>query len=290
MKSMIALIILCLFVISVVFADDTYEQGKRLFNDGQFENALEIFEKIIDDNENNAEANHWLGKIHLRLGHTDEASEYCEKAVELDEKNAEYHYLYGQALAREVQEASVFRQPFLAPKILKEFERTIELDSSHIGGYLGAATYYLNAPGIMGGDLDNAKLYAEKVIGKGSTQGHFIIIGILEKEEKFTEAEQEYEALDKTYKNTKDNYGFYNRYGYFLLRQKKYDLAIEKFKRQVELAPDSLANPYDSLGDGYRAAGRLNEALKAYQKAVEIDPAFEASIKNIEEIKKELGQ
>ena len=67
----------------------------------------------------------------------------------------------------------------------------------------------------------------------------------------------------------------------------EYDLAIEKFKRQVELAPDN-ANSYDSLGDGFRAAGMLLEALASYKKAVEINPEFEASINNIEEVEEEL--
>jgi len=290
MKTKKYLVFLIIMAMSALYADDRFEQGKHFFDERQYEKALPVFEQIVDEDQNNAQANHWLGKTHLRLNNIDEASEYCEKAVELDKKNAEFHYWYGQALAREVQEASVFRQPFLAPKILEEFEKTIELDSLHAGGYIGAGTFYLNAPGIMGGDLDKAKLYAAKAIELGSEQGHFLNIGILEKEEKFTEAEHEYEVLDKVYNGSKDHYGFYNRYGYFLLKQKKYDLAIEKFKKQVELAPDSLANPYDSLGDGYKAAGKLEQALQAYQKAVEINPDFETSRKNIEEIKEKLGQ
>ena len=47
-------------------------------------------------------------------------------------------------------------------------------------------------------------------------------------------------------------------------------------------------NSYDSLGDGYRKAGKLQLALEQYKKAVEIDPEFEASINNIEELEEEL--
>ena len=85
----------------------------------------------------------------------------------------------------------------------------------------------------------------------------------------------------------KDNYGFYNSYGYFLMGQKKYDKAVIMLERQVELAPDQ-ANPYDSLGDGYKAAGKLEKALASYKKAVEINPEFEASVKNVEELEEKL--
>jgi len=43
------------------------------------------------------------------------------------------------------------------------------------------------------------------------------------------------------------------------------------------------------LGDGYRAAGRLEDAANAYRKALEIDPHFAASKKNLEEVEKEMA-
>ena len=66
----------------------------------------------------------------------------------------------------------------------------------------------------------------------------------------------------------------------------EYSFDIEKFEKQVELAPER-ANSYDSLGDGYRAAGRKEEAITAYKKAVEIDPEFSPSKKNLEELQDE---
>jgi len=68
-------------------------------------------------------------------------------------------------------------------------------------------------------------------------------------------------------------------YGYFLLGQNKIDLAIEKFKKQVSLAPNN-ANSYDSLGDGYRAAKEYKKAAKQYRIAIKIDPTFKASKEN----------
>ena len=57
------------------------------------------------------------------------------------------------------------------------------------------------------------------------------------------------------------------------------------FKRQVKLAPNE-ANPYDSLGDGYRAVGKIPEAIDQYKRAVEIDPTMESSKKNLKELQK----
>lgn len=73
--------------------------------------------------------------------------------------------------------------------------------------------------------------------------------------------------------------------GYFLLKQKRYDEAIDKFKKQIELVPNQ-ANPYDSLGDGYRAAGNRQEAINAYHKALEINPNAKRTKKKLKDLEK----
>jgi tetratricopeptide (TPR) repeat protein len=56
--------------------------------------------------------------------------------------------------------------------------------------------------------------------------------------------------------------------GYRMLGRQKHDLAIQYFLHNVKLFPES-ANVYDSLGEGYEAAGKLDLAMENYQIAVE---------------------
>ncbi len=62
-----------------------------------------------------------------------------------------------------------------------------------------------------------------------------------------------------------------NRIGYQFLGRDDYDRAIEVFTYNVQLYPDS-ANVYDSLGEALENAGRLDEALANYSRAVENAP------------------
>jgi len=62
-----------------------------------------------------------------------------------------------------------------------------------------------------------------------------------------------------------------NMLGYQLLGAKKVKEAIEIFKLNVEVYPQS-ANPYDSLGEAYMAAGERELALANYRKSVALDP------------------
>jgi len=56
--------------------------------------------------------------------------------------------------------------------------------------------------------------------------------------------------------------------GYQILGREDFDDAIEVFRYNVELYPES-ANVYDSLGEALEDAGRLDEAFANYSKAVE---------------------
>ena len=76
-----------------------------------------------------------------------------------------------------------------------------------------------------------------------------------------------------------------NRLGYDLLAKKRVADAIDVFKLNTEFYPRS-ANVYDSLGDAFAAAGRNDEAIKSYEKALSIDPNYQSSIDSIKKLKK----
>ena len=62
-----------------------------------------------------------------------------------------------------------------------------------------------------------------------------------------------------------------NEVGYNLLNVKKTSEAIEIFKMNVKLFPKSW-NTYDSLADGYEAAGQYKLAIENFEKSMELNP------------------
>ena len=68
-----------------------------------------------------------------------------------------------------------------------------------------------------------------------------------------------------------------NSLGYRLLKVQRIKDAIEVFKLNVESYPNS-ANVYDSLGEGYANAGNKDEAIKAYERALKVNPNLANSI------------
>jgi uncharacterized protein len=84
-------------------------------------------------------------------------------------------------------------------------------------------------------------------------------------------------GLEKHYRELSQRYGYHielpenavNGLGYQLMGAKKFDEAIAVFQRNVELYPGS-ANVYDSLGEGYENAGKLDLATQSFQKAIDV--------------------
>ena len=65
--------------------------------------------------------------------------------------------------------------------------------------------------------------------------------------------------------------GTLNDFGYHLLELKKIDEAVKTFELNVRDHPDAW-NPYDSLGDAYKAAGKIDLAIQSYQKSLALNP------------------
>jgi len=65
-----------------------------------------------------------------------------------------------------------------------------------------------------------------------------------------------------------------NTVGYQVMQQGNLDAAIEIFKLNAELYPDSW-NVYDSLAEGYMYKGEKELAIKNYKKSIELNPENE---------------
>ena len=285
------IVIFILVLTTQIYTQSDYskelENGINLFNEEKYDEAKEIFETILDDNDDIAEAHYYLAKCLFNLGELDDAIEHGEKAVELEDKNAEYHFDLGIMYAEDARDASFFRAPFIAGDIKEQFERTIELDPDHLQGRIGFAQFYLQAPGIAGGDVDKALEQSEIVLTMDERQGRILLFQVYNQLEKFIKAEGELKITEDNFGDDPEFYNFHNSYGYFLLNRGRVDEAIEKFKKQVSLAPEE-ANPYDSLGEAYRIKGMLAESLNEYKKAFSISPSDRVE-EIIEELNEEIG-
>ena len=79
--------------------------------------------------------------------------------------------------------------------------------------------------------------------------------------------------------------GELNDAGYRLLKENKPDEAVTIFSILVQAFPES-SNGYDSLGEAYMVAGNKAEAIRNYEKSLELENENENAKKMIEELSK----
>jgi hypothetical protein len=75
-----------------------------------------------------------------------------------------------------------------------------------------------------------------------------------------------------------------NALGYELLRQGRQGQAIAVMQLNAADHPES-SNAFDSLGEAYREAGRRQEAIRSYERAVALDPANENAVQALEQLR-----
>jgi tetratricopeptide (TPR) repeat protein len=78
--------------------------------------------------------------------------------------------------------------------------------------------------------------------------------------------------------------GSLNAFAYALLENNDNAGAIQVFKMNAELFPES-ANVWDGLGEGYLKAGDLKKAQENYEKALNLDPANQGAKDALKKIK-----
>ncbi len=75
-----------------------------------------------------------------------------------------------------------------------------------------------------------------------------------------------------------------NQLGYYLLSFRKYDKAVEVFKTNAKLHPDSW-NCYDSLAEAYMMKGEIELAILNYNKSLELNPLNRNAEKMLEALR-----
>jgi Tfp pilus assembly protein PilF len=300
--------------------DSEVQNALTLYEKKEYPKAEALLRDLIVKNKNNSDAHYALALVLSSTQKLDDAIDENSKAIELNSNVAEYHFTLARFYIIKIATANIFSKITLSSGIKDELESTLKIDPNHKLAILNLASYYFQAPSIAGGDNDKALELANKLIKIDEKQarillvqiytamsnkvkaeeevnnlikideytGRYLLIQGLKKQGDKAKAEEQYKIIDSKFGNNPDYFAFYNDYGYFLLSLNRVDEAVEKFKKQVALAPKS-ANAHDSLGEGLLKKGMLKESLVEYKKALELDPTLKSAKDKIEEINGQLN-
>ncbi|MDO6517801.1 tetratricopeptide repeat protein [Zobellia uliginosa] len=151
-------------------------------------------------------------------------------------------------------------------------------------------------------ELDDNKDNVTNIIAKGSGHAVFqdnpslIINAVIKAYSETLDKEQQVELLPKALDNAMElsietktsnrSEQDLNALGYSFLGNEELDKALEVFKLNTILFPDS-SNAYDSYGEALLKSNRKAEAIEMYEKSIELNPENENGKKMLIQLKQQ---
>ncbi len=167
------------------------DAGQLAFMAKDYSQATSLFEKQLEQNENNVVAYLYLAKIAVKKEDLDLAEEHILEAGELIEDNSEkaldkniqgevFHWL-GSIMEMQAEKSSIFSMSRYAKQSLKGYLKSVELLPEKLQYREGLINFYLGAPSLLGGDIDKAIKHAKITFDQNPNFGFKMLVNSYEK-------------------------------------------------------------------------------------------------------------
>ena len=235
--------------------------GPQLFDAGDFAGAKAEFSTAVHRNDRDARAHYYLGRIALLDDDVDAAVAHLERATTLDQTVSDYHMWYGTALSQEASRASRLRQPFIAKRVLSEFERAVELDPRSVEARDSLVDFYSMAPGFMGGGVDKARAQADALAKIDAARGHLAFARLAVTARDSATATREFQAAIAA---APDTFRTYSALSSWYAKDKRWPEAFAALEPYIKKHPE---DPYGQYALG-RVAALSGQQLDRGEKGI----------------------
>lgn len=208
------------------------ERASALYNRTEYQAAISILNKSPEGQS--AAAQEITGKAWYQLGDFKKAVEAFEKVENLRPSDSRIKNWLGRSWGRRAETSNPLMAPSYASKARRYFEDAVRLNPRDLEAIDDLFSYYLEAPGFLGGGMDKALALAEQIRTNDPAEYHFALAQISE-------------------------------------RRKQYDLAEGQLHKAIDLAPKQVGRIID-LAKFLARRGKLSDAEQAFQLARRTDP------------------
>jgi len=253
-------------------AANEVKRGLYYHQNGNINEAEEIYKKILHIFPLYADALHLLGVIENQKGENDTAISLIEKAIQINPHNAIYYNNLGNAYKdRGRAEVAIFC-----------YEKALQFKTN-------LADIYLNIGNALKelGHLDDAISSFKKVIRiKPDCAEAYYNLGNVFKEKNILD--EEIACYQKAVELAPNfTQAFYNLGNSFNRQGEKLE-AIACYRKSLRLNPNN-AEVYNNLGSTLKDLGKLEEAVSCFKKSIEINPDFSKAYSNLGNVLRDKG-
>jgi tetratricopeptide (TPR) repeat protein len=260
MISRIALVSLLLW--SGAAAADSVD---ALVEAGHFKRAAAALQGLLSAEPNNAHLLYRLAQCQEAFGNIEAALQTARRAAALDPRNASYRAMVAEILGEKAARASTFSALGLARSAKSEAEAAVAIDPRNLNALNTLAQFLAHAPGIAGGNRDQAIKLAAQMASIDPARGYIVQAELPWQKPK--EAEQ---LFTKALQADPARYDVHIALALHHWRQKNYTASEASAHRAIQLRPDRITG-YEMLvrvaGDTQNLA-ELDRTLAASEQAV----------------------
>jgi tetratricopeptide (TPR) repeat protein len=247
------------------------EEIIKMIEKGKLQEARAVLEQMIKADPRNHEAYYGLSTVYLFEGNWDKSIDYGEKAVDLSADSSAYHQRLGEACVAKALHSNRITAVFLARRGESEVERAVELDSANVEARVDLFQFYLDAPGIVGGDKDKAKEQAAIIQQLDPFEGAEAWASFWEASGNLESAEAFWREAARLDTSSTFDAGF--GLGSFLRRNGEYGKAAKVFEEILTANPRE-GNALFQLCNTYLGArDNLEMAEACFKKYLETEPS-----------------
>ena len=227
-----------IFVVAAVGATataspDVVRRASALYQRTEYEGSLRILE---EDPTPDGAAYLLSGKNYFMLGDYKRATDFFEKAVALAPSSSEYELWLGRAWGRRAETSGWLMAGVHASRARQCFEKAVALDPHYNEAKNDLFSFYLAAPGFLGGGIEKAEAIAKSIANERPPESNFEEAQIAE-------------------------------------HRKDYVAAEAHLRRAVELAPTEAGRIVD-LARFVAKRGRLAESDALFEQARKLAPSL----------------
>ncbi len=245
-----------------------------------------LLEQAVTGDPKDSEAHYYLGLTLLNQNKPEEAVAQLENATTLAPINSEYQRVLGDAYGSVAQQAGMLSKMSWAKKCKAAYLRAIEIDPRNIGARMSVMEYYRQAPGFVGGGMDQAYAQAEEIKKLDAVQGRVALASLYVSDKKYREAFALYEAIIK---DQPDDYDSLYALGRITaLTGENLDAGLVALRHCLALTSTgshpSKAPANWRIGTILELKGDKMAARAAYESSLKIDPAFKQASESLKRL------
>ncbi|MDR3719048.1 MAG: tetratricopeptide repeat protein [Bryobacteraceae bacterium] len=226
----IALPLLLAVLAPQLLAQPSIADARRLYDQTDYHGALNLLQKMPPQNGAVRELS---GRCRYFLGDYKAAIDDLEKAVQLEPRSSDHSMWLGRAWGRRAENSVFFMAVKYASETRKDFEKAVELNPGNLEAVSDLLSFYLDAPGFLGGGVEPATKLTELIRKADPVEYQCALAQIS-------------------------------------IHRKDYDAAERQFRKAVEMAPRRVNRLVD-LAKFLSVRGKLRESDAVFDQAAAID-------------------